>query len=249
MKAFEAEWESLSALSERLQSVAGEMDITAFVGAAMEARAAMLARVLGGGGDEERWGERVEMSIRLSREIDARLSRAVKRSIECRMEELADQARRDPLTGLANRAAFADRLREEAARARRYGRELSLAIFDVDRFKQVNDSLGHLAGDALLRKIAAALQSSLRRTDSVYRYGGDEFVAIYPETSGHTIATVLRRLENRLGAFAAPGARVGISWGAASIPVDTREEQELIRIADQRLYENKRRKQELAAGA
>lgn len=250
MKAFEAEWDSMSVLRERLQSVSGETDVMALLGAAAEARAAMLERVLRGEEEEGRqgWQDRVEMLVRLSREIDARLSRALRTCIECRMEDLMDLARRDPLTGLSNRAAFADRLRDEAGRARRYDRELSLAIFDVDRFKQVNDSLGHLAGDELLRRIAVALQSSLRQSDSVYRYGGDEFVAIYPETSDRAIATVLRRLEESLSTLAAPGASIGISWGAASLPIDTREEQELIRIADQRLYENKRRKQQLAAG-
>jgi diguanylate cyclase (GGDEF)-like protein len=227
------------------------MDIAAFIGAAADARAAMLARMLrpAAEGGEEGWRERIAMSMRLSEEIDARLLRAVSDWIEGRMEELTEQARRDPLTGLPNRAAFTDRLRDEASRARRYDRELSVAIFDVDRFKQVNDSLGHPAGDALLRKIALALQSSLRQSDSVYRYGGDEFVAIYPETSDRAMATVLRRLEASLGALAAPGLSVGISWGAASLPADAREEQELIRIADQRLYENKRRKQRIAAGA
>ena len=234
MEAFGEEWEALNALSEELRSVSDEASLEALFRSAAELRAAAMATF----GVEE-------AALGLQREIDARLWEAVKRHLDRRAEEMMNLARRDPLTGMLNRAAFAERLREEAARARRYERELSVAIFDVDRFKQVNDEQGHVAGDALLRTIAEALQASLRQSDSVYRYGGDEFVAIYPETSAQAIVGALRRAEARI---AASGA-VGISWGAASFPADAGDEQALLRIADERLYENKRRKQGRAARA
>jgi diguanylate cyclase (GGDEF)-like protein len=92
------------------------------------------------------------------------------------------EARHDFLTGLPNRQAFQERITEETERARRYGRPLSILMVDIDNFKLVNDTLGHDAGDIVLRKVALALQSSLRNVDFVARFGGEEFVVILPET-------------------------------------------------------------------
>lgn len=97
--------------------------------------------------------------------------------------DLFDQALRDSLTGLYNRRYFDESLRNQIEAARRYGRELSLLLFDLDRFKEINDTCGHPAGDAVLQQFAVFLQNSVRKADIVCRIGGDEFAAILPETS------------------------------------------------------------------
>ena len=108
---------------------------------------------------------------------------------------LAEQATRDPLTGLYNRRYFDETLADHIEAAKRYNRDLSLAILDLDRFKQINDACGHAAGDAALRRFADHLRSSARSADIVCRIGGDEFAVILPETS----AVQARRFIERLG--------------------------------------------------
>lgn len=162
-----------------------------------------------------------------------------------RIQQLTELARHDGLTGLLNRAAFDARLTEEIARAKRYGRDLTLVMFDVDDFKSVNDLHGHQAGDRVLVRVAAALQSSFRQSDAVFRYGGDEFAALCPETSGEVIETALRRIATQLPVFNDEDGFahcVSVSWGIAWLPSNAASAaaDELIRLADQRLYECKR---------
>jgi diguanylate cyclase (GGDEF)-like protein len=160
---------------------------------------------------------------------------------------LTEAARRDSLTGLLNRAAFEERLNEEVLRAVRHGRELAVVMFDVDGFKSVNDRFGHQTGDRVLAGVAVALQSSFRQSDPVFRYGGDEFVALCPETSGAAIENVLQRLQERLQASNLPG--ITVSWGIASLPADAAKANELVKLADDRLYERKNLRRDRAAAA
>ena len=155
-------------------------------------------------------------------------------------DELAREARRDPVTDLPNRAAFDKALLVEIARAKRYSRQLSLIIADVDDFKLINDSLGHPAGDRLLAQIGEVLRRTLRRTDHVFRFGGDEFAALCPETSSPYLIGALRRVEENLKGIEECDAR--LSWGLATCPVDADDPTTLIEIADQRLYEQKRQR-------
>ena len=100
-------------------------------------------------------------------------------------------------------------------------RDLSLVLLDIDRFKSVNDLLGHPAGDEVLLAVAGTLSSSLRHSDLAFRYGGDEFAAICPETPGNVIHGLLERLESKLRQrFAEANLReeVGISWGVSMNP-------------------------------
>jgi diguanylate cyclase (GGDEF)-like protein len=188
--------------------------------------------------------ELIERQSILSARLDELLSVRIKRLVEQRAQTWAEQSECDPVTALPNRAAFNRRLRGEVERARRYRRELSVVLFDIDRFKSINDRFGHPEGDRMLAVVAKLLKSSLRQSDAVFRYGGDEFAAICPETSSDAIAYALRRLESnmpiesRLQGHLAE--RPDISWGAASFPADAVEEDELIRIADDRLYACKR---------
>lgn len=171
------------------------------------------------------------------------LACAVAAYINERTRHLAEQAQRDHLTQLFNRAVFDQRLHDELARARRYGRALSLALFDLDQFKLINDRLGHPAGDEVLQGFANLLQSALRQTDLAFRYGGDEFAALLPETAIEAAERVLERLQERLR-YSLPAARlresVGISFGLASFPADADSALALLKVADARLYECKR---------
>lgn len=190
--------------------------------------------------------ELIGLQSALHATLDKRIHRVVKENSERRFRYLTDQAWHDSLTGLLNRAAFEQRLNEEVARALRHGRDLTLVMFDVDGFKSVNDGFGHQAGDEVLTCVAKVLQSSFRLSDPVFRYGGDEFVALCPETSGTVIENALRRIESQLSVVSSEDgfARfVGVSWGIASLPTDAVNAYELIRLADQRLYNCKQRKQ------
>lgn len=92
------------------------------------------------------------------------------------------KAASDPLTGIPNRLAYNERLAAEFTRWQRYGQPLSLAVWDIDRFKSINDSYGHQAGDKVLKGVAAVLQANMRKTDFIARFGGEEFVILMPET-------------------------------------------------------------------
>jgi diguanylate cyclase (GGDEF)-like protein len=96
--------------------------------------------------------------------------------------ELERRARIDPLTGVLNRRAFRELLEREVARAQRHGRQLSLAMIDIDHFKRVNDTMGHAVGDRFLVAVAAAVSAALRSEDLFGRYGGEEFIVAFAET-------------------------------------------------------------------
>lgn len=98
-------------------------------------------------------------------------------------QRVLEQSVHDPLTGVYNRRFLEGKLKDEIKRAGRYGRPLSIAIFDLDNFKKINDTMGHIQGDKVLQEFAAFLVASYREVDTVVRYGGDEFIVVLPETS------------------------------------------------------------------
>ena len=153
---------------------------------------------------------------------------------------LADLATTDELTGLGNRRYFEDRLRDEFARATRYKTALSLLILDVDALKDLNDRLGHRAGDRALRCAADAIRVCSRRSDVSARWGGDEFALLAPSTAmgeAHALGERIRRLVE--GGQTSEGCTlsVGIATVLSEDPV--RSEGHLLQEADQALYEAK----------
>lgn len=125
-------------------------------------------------------------------ELRVRIRAAIRTSSLLQM--LSQRAQIDGLTGLWNRSFFDRRFAEEVARCARHGRRLSLAILDVDRFKQVNDTYGHPSGDAVLTGVGSLLRREIRETDVPCRYGGEEFALIMPDTSPHEAAQVCERI-------------------------------------------------------
>lgn len=130
--------------------------------------------------------------------------------------ELADLAIRDPLTGLYNRRFFDAALAQHVETACRYGRELSLILFDLDNFKAINDTCGHQAGDAVLKNFAMLLQKTARKSDIVCRIGGDEFAVILPETEHSSVPKIIKRFFKILG----ENGTIRATAGTASLPSD-----------------------------
>ena len=155
------------------------------------------------------------------------------------LEQLGIYSSIDEMTTLFNKREFLQRVKEEVNRARRYGRKLSILIFDLDNFKEWNDTYGHLAGDKLLREIGEIIKSSTRSTDLAFRFGGDEFVILFPETSidGASL-TAQKILENISKRFNNDEVKLSASAGIAEYkPGETPEE--FISRADKALYSAK----------
>jgi diguanylate cyclase (GGDEF)-like protein len=150
-----------------------------------------------------------------------------------RSEWFERMAHTDPLTGLANERTVSRILELELARAGRQGGELSLAMFDVDDFRATNDQGGHVAGDEVLRQVAAVLAESVRLVDTVGRIGGDEFVLVAPGSAGGTVA---RRVLDGIAALpAVAGRTVSVSAGVARFPADGTDSESLIAAATEAL--------------
>lgn len=152
--------------------------------------------------------------------------------------KLAAQASSDALTGLANRRTLGERLAAELARASRHGSSLSVAVIDIDHFKQVNDLGGHEAGDQMLVWVADCLSSQARSEDTLARIGGDEFAWVLPETTGDQALIVVERARRAIAGITAPMPHITASAGvcdSGSAP----EPSELIRCADLALYWSK----------
>lgn len=179
--------------------------------------------------------------------------RAIVRDVEARKryeEELIYMAYHDPLTGLKNRKGFYERLDADILRAKRYGGQVTLLYIDIDRFKEVNDTLGHEAGDEVLQEITRRLLANLRQCDCVARVGGDEFAVVFDNDGGCEADVVVRKV----AAILAQPYRVGDhevnyvsgSVGVALFPEDAVTASDLIRYADNAMYMVKREHKALA---
>ncbi len=163
----------------------------------------------------------------------------VLQAAEAQGEELEQLVRRDPLTGVGNRRMLAETLTIEIARASRSRRPLSLVALDLDEFKALNDTIGHAAGDELLKEVGAALEAIARPGDTVVRQGGDEFCLLLPDTSAQHAERAANAIRAALSKIDAHGARVTAGIGIASFPKDAVHSGVLLHVADERLRENK----------
>lgn len=152
----------------------------------------------------------------------------------------------DDMTGLNNFRYFQQKLKDEITRSKRYERDISLLMLDIDHFKKVNDTYGHLKGDIILKMVAHVITQTVRDVDMPARYGGEEFVVILPETNQKDSITIADRIRKRVEEIDFSGQegleylKITISIGVASFPVNATKEKALIEAADKACYEAKR---------
>ncbi|MBF6599378.1 MAG: GGDEF domain-containing protein [Dehalococcoidia bacterium] len=179
-----------------------------------------------------------------SRSTHVTLERAYSAHLEELSQRLRNMAYRDVLTGLFNHRYFYEQLSHEVERSVRYNQPLTLLLMDMDNFKKINDTYGHMAGDKFLGMVGQAIGRQIRSSDIGARYGGDEFVVILPNTTPDEARHTAEKLEAAVAATAALTAmdvslKLGMSVGVATCPDDSRSPGELLQIADSRLYEVK----------
>ena len=150
----------------------------------------------------------------------------------------------DGLTGVHNKRYFGEMLEREVSRSMRYDRTFALFLIDIDHFKEVNDTMGHLAGDAVLRQLGAVVRNRMRRDDIVARIGGEEFAVLLPEvdaTAGTEVAEDLRKMvESTPFRFESDTLHVTISIGVTAWKQGFATGDDIVKAADDKLYEAKR---------
>lgn len=174
--------------------------------------------------------------------LAARSWRAADRSLALRrrFEDARMRARSDPLTGLANRVAFDDALAVACVACRDRGVPFALVFLDLDRFKALNDSQGHAAGDRALRRVADTLAGRLRRADLPARLGGDEFAIVLGDTGAEASVALVQGLRESLRlAVAGEGWPIGFSIGVVGFESPPRSPREAVKLADALMYEVK----------
>ncbi|HXQ62649.1 MAG TPA: diguanylate cyclase [Acidimicrobiales bacterium] len=177
------------------------------------------------------------------------------RTLEGLNDELAAIARRDPLTGLGNRRALDEDLELLEARVSRYGHRYCMALVDVDHFKSYNDAYGHQAGDRILSAVASELRIEARGGDALYRYGGDEFLCIFPEQTLITGTLAVERMRTGVEGLALPHAdnALGVLTVSAGLAVleagQERPPGDVLKEADEGLYRAKQRGRNRVEGA
>jgi diguanylate cyclase (GGDEF)-like protein len=201
----------------------------------------VLWRFVGRRTSEMATGDMLVLERRLNDTIDKLVAECVVAYFDRATLELANQARRDPLTQLLNHQAFTDELEAEIDRAKRYRHGLTLVFFDIDAFKSINDTYGHPEGDRVLRDVAKLLHESRRGSDLAGRMGGDEFAVVLIESEPDAGEHFFARLQERLQEAEFP-PEFSISAGRAHYPSEGETAVELFRVADQRLYAAKGRR-------
>ncbi|MCM0082409.1 GGDEF domain-containing protein [Geomonas sp. Red32] len=156
---------------------------------------------------------------------------------------LVEMSRLDPMTRLLNRSHLEQTLSEEMSRAQRYGTPLSVLMIDIDFFKSINDTYGHVCGDQVIKAIANLLKDTVRRIDVVGRYGGEEFCCVLPETASDNAVLLAERLrgmvEEKVHTFGAHTLKVTISVGVAELSPGRDTLERLVNAADDALYRSK----------
>jgi len=162
-------------------------------------------------------------------------------------EKIRDLTIKDGLTGVFNRRYFDDYLPREVLRCRRFSRDLTLLLLDLDHFKAINDNYGHLAGDAVLEYLTGLLVKGVRAMDTVVRMGGDEFAVIMPEVGPEAVRLLTERLFKSIKeapavpveAMRLKNEKITVSMGMASFSPSMKDHEDLVRLADQSLYQAK----------
>lgn len=164
----------------------------------------------------------------------------IKERIQALIARLDEQARTDPLTGLLNRRGFEREIEAELERAERYERPFALLSADIDGFKPLNDTHGHLAGDVALQRVADVLRAAKRGADRIARVGGDEFMILVPESTVTAARALARRLDAAVDeAFDEEPLEVTVSFGVATYPEDGASLDDLYHASDEALYRAK----------
>jgi diguanylate cyclase (GGDEF)-like protein len=198
-------------------------------------------------------GAPVSLQTALLHEFHSRLGllREPRLLAERDLSSLRVSAITDPLTGLYNRRFMVDHLSRELSRAERLGGVVSLLFMDLQGFKAINDRLGHPVGDGVLIKTANLIRDSLRMIDAGCRYGGDEFVAVLPNTDMVNSLAIAERIRHRVAQIRLPrraDVKVGLHYGVASYPSDGRTLDFLIKMGDLRLYHCRQQSSRKPAG-
>jgi diguanylate cyclase (GGDEF)-like protein len=178
-----------------------------------------------------------------------RRSIQIERAYSSHLEELSQRLRslayQDSLTGLYNHRYFYEQLEHEVERAHRYGRPVSVILLDLDHFKSVNDTYGHLMGDKLLGLVGQIIRDQVRSSDIAARYGGDEFAIILPDTPSASAEATAQKLARAIATGRTSTGSVGenlplsASYGVACCPDDARSISELLQQADDNVYATK----------
>lgn len=187
--------------------------------------------------------------IRVLETISRIAADAIDKSLE--HAEARTHALTDPMTGLPNARGLQMQFDKEVARAGRGGTSFQLLMLDLDGFKAVNDSFGHKVGDQLLNQIGRVIRGQLRDYDFLARYGGDEFVALVPETTAEAVADLCERIERAVRGFRLPvsdgkSASVGVSLGSAGYPANGESFDQMIIAADKAMYLRKSSRKQAA---
>lgn len=166
------------------------------------------------------------------------------RRLETAQQELRQMVVTDSLTGTRNRRFFDEVIGRELQRHRRYGTPLSIVFIDVDRFKAINDTLGHETGDRVLKDVAAFLLKNIREADYVFRWGGDEFLVLISCNEAEAVrrAVALQQAFAKSSTIADLPPGVGLSIGCVEVPEDAEDIMPLVQAADERMYVDKKRR-------
>jgi diguanylate cyclase (GGDEF)-like protein/PAS domain S-box-containing protein len=185
--------------------------------------------------------EQVIINQRQSRELEIQKAEleSINRKLEIMNTHLAAEAVTDGLTGLKNHRAFQEHLATVYEQSTRYRRPLSVLLLDVDGFKPLNDSFGHLSGDEVLKGVATVLEASARKTDFVARHGGDEFVVILPETAAEGAVSIAERIRATVVEHAWEQRAITVSIGVATLTAKMNSHTNLLEAADKALYSSK----------
>jgi diguanylate cyclase (GGDEF)-like protein len=170
--------------------------------------------------------------------VIAGITTALREGLESRQRELEELAVRDPLTGVGNYRLLADRMEYEISRHRRSGKSMTVMLLDLDGFKHVNDTYGHLIGDRVLCEVADALSTATRAQDTLARQGGDEFSILAPDTTEEQARLLAERAQQAVAAATNSAVTTSVGW--ATYPTPNADASRLLAVADEQLRRAKR---------